>query len=142
MNKTKSKVMTIANRLVAQGMGRSAAMVKAWLLCKMPVVQTKVAGVTQGRRQEALEHLTRYPTAKISIQLRREANNPADANAIAVVAAVEGKGGYTVGYLPRFVAALIAPLLDTGGEIQSGFQAITGGFHPLTCRGLLINLKA
>lgn len=142
MRKTKSKVMTIANRLVAQGMGRPAAMVKAWLLCKMPLVQTKVAGVTQGRRQEALEHLARYPAAQISVRLQREPGNPADRNAVAVVAAVAGKGAYIMGYLPRFVAAFIAPLLDIGEEVQCQYKAVTGGFHPLASRGMLITLRA
>lgn len=139
--KQHSKVMTIANRLVSQGMGRPAAMVKAWILVRLPLVQTKVAGVTYGRRQEALEHLEQYPAEQISVRLQRDHNNPADRNAVAVVAVVRGKGGYIMGYLPRFVAALIAPLLDVGEEVRCGFKAVTGGFHPLVSRGLLIKIS-
>ena len=46
-----SKVMTIANRLVKQGYNRANAMVKAWVLVKLPNICTKVAGVTYGKRQ-------------------------------------------------------------------------------------------
>ena len=49
-NAVKSKVMTIANRLVAQGCRRSRAMVKAWALVKLPRLETKVAGVAFGSR--------------------------------------------------------------------------------------------
>jgi len=65
MNRTKnSKVMTIANKLVAQGYNRANAMIKAWVLVKMPLVETKVAGVTFGNRQKAIEHLSRYSPRK------------------------------------------------------------------------------
>ena len=65
-----SKVMTIANRLVKQGYNRANAMVKAWVLVKMPSVSTKVAGVTYGKRQKALEHLRHYRLENIRISLR------------------------------------------------------------------------
>jgi len=77
---THSKVMTIANRLTAGGIGRVAAMLKAWVLVKMPLVETKVAGVTQDNRQRAIEHLTRYDREQISIHLVRERDNRHDRN--------------------------------------------------------------
>lgn len=52
-----SKVMTIANKLVKQGYNRVNAMVKAWVLVRLPNICTKVAGVTYGKRQQAIEHL-------------------------------------------------------------------------------------
>ena len=39
-----SKVMTIANRLVAHGYNRPHAMMKAWALVKLPKLETKVLG--------------------------------------------------------------------------------------------------
>ena len=45
-----SKVMTITNRLTMSGIGRTTAMLKTWALIKMPLVETQVAGVTQGSR--------------------------------------------------------------------------------------------
>ena len=55
MKTNHSKVMTIANKLVSQGYNRENAMIKAWVLIKLPLVETKVAGVTFGKRQEAIE---------------------------------------------------------------------------------------
>ena len=95
--KKHSKVMTIANRLVAGGMSRPLAMIRAWVLIKMPLVETKVSGVTFGRRQEAIEHLTRYNPGEISIRLSKEQDNAHDNSAIAVVASVEGRGSYNIG---------------------------------------------
>jgi ADP-ribosylglycohydrolase len=122
-----SKVMTIANRLVKQGYNRAHAMVKAWALVKLPNVLTKVAGVTYGKRQTALEHLTHYRPQDIRISLYRDGHNTADKNAVAVIAAVRGKGAYTIGYLPKAFAAFIAPLMDSGREVKSRLAEIRGG---------------
>ena len=119
-----SKVMTIANRLVKQGYNRVHAMVKAWALVKLPNVLTKVAGVTYGKRQAAIEHLTHYRPQDIRISLYRDEHNAADKNAVAVIAAVRGKGAYTIGYLPKAFAAFIAPLMDTGREVKSRLAEI------------------
>ena len=81
-----SKVMTIANRLVKQGYNRAHAMVKAWALVKLPNVLTKVAGVTYGKRQTAIEHLTHYRPQDNRISLYRDEHNAADKNAVAVIA--------------------------------------------------------
>lgn len=122
-----SKVMTIANRLVKQGYNRANAMVKAWALVKLPNVLTKVAGVTYGKRQTAIEHLTHYRPQDVRISLYRDGHNAADKNAVAVIAAVRGKGAYTIGYLPKAFAAFIAPLMDTGREVKSRLTEIRGG---------------
>jgi len=66
-----SKVMTIANRLVKQGYNRANAMIKAWVLVRMPLVETKVAGVTYGKRQKAIERhgdsiATKFYSAEVS----------------------------------------------------------------------------
>ncbi len=136
-----SKVMTIANRLVKQGYNRSNAMCKAWALVKMPLIETKVAGVTFGKRQKAIEHLSRYNPDQISIRLYRDAENTRDSNAVAVYAKVEGKGGYRMGYLPRALAAFVAPLLDAGKAIGSAYKEIRGMYQPYMNYGLAITLK-
>ena len=92
MRTINSKVMTIANRLVRQGVSRSLAMVKAWALVKLPQLTTKISGVTFGNRQKALEHLARYEPERIQIHLERERDNPYDCSAVAVVAEVQGRG--------------------------------------------------
>jgi len=141
-NATKSKVMTIANRLVTQGYNRPHAMVKAWALVKLPKLETKVAGVTYGNRQKAIEHLAQYDPAAISIHLERERDNEHDRNAVAVYAAVEGKGAYHMGYLPRALAAFIAPLMDAGKAVNALFREVRGGYQPWHNYGLLVEVIA
>ncbi len=70
MNKTRSKVMTIANRLVKQGLTRSIATVKAWIIVKANALRTKVKGTS--RRQNALEKLAGVNPTDISVKLKRE----------------------------------------------------------------------
>ena len=123
----KSKVMTIANALVKQGVSRSAAMVRAWITVKLRTIQTRAAGVTYGNRQKLLERLARYSPEDITVQLRREQDNAHDKNAVQVVAAVKGKGSAVLGYLNKQLAAAVAPLMDKGAEIVSRFKAVTGG---------------
>lgn len=123
----KSKVMTIANHLVKQGLSRSAAMVQAWITVKLRHIVTKAAGVTHGNRQMLLHRLAAYSPEQVSIELHRERENRFDSNAIKVVAAVSGKGKAALGYLNRTLAAVIAPLMDKGKRIVSTFRAVTGG---------------
>lgn len=136
-----SKVMTIANKLVAQGYNRANAMVKAWVLVKLPLVETKVTGVTYGKRQKAIEHLSQYDADHITINLNRERNNERDANAVAVYATVEGKGTYCMGYLPKALAAFVAPLLDAGKQVNSLYNGVRGMFAPYMNFGLAIALQ-
>lgn len=123
----KSKVMTIANHLVKQGMSRSAAMVQAWITVKLRRIDTKTAGVTHGNRQNLLARLSRYSPEDITIKLQHEQDNAADKNAVQVIATVRRKGSAVMGYLNRQLAAAIAPLLDKGKAVASSFRAITGG---------------
>lgn len=136
-----SKVMTIANRLVAEGYNRVNAMIKAWVLIKLPLVETKVSGTTYGKRQEAIEHLTRYEASRIRITLKRDKRNPADRNAVAVIATVIGKGSYCMGYLPKALAGFIAPLMDTGKTVYSAFKGVRGLYAPYMNYGLAICIK-
>ena len=136
-----SKVMTIANRLVKQGYNRANAMVKAWVLVKLPNICTKVAGVTYGKRQQAIEHLTHYRPENIRISLYRDNANAYDRNAVAVIATVKGKGSYTMGYLPKALAAFIAPLMDAGRTITSRLAGIRGTNEPYLNYGLGIEVR-
>ena len=136
-----SKVMTIANRLVKQGYNRANAMVKAWVLVKLPNICTKVAGVTYGKRQQAIEHLTHYRPEHIRISLYRDKANAYDRNAIAVIATVKGQGSYTMGYLPKALAAFIAPLMDAGRTITSRLASIRGTNEPYLNYGLGIEVR-
>ena len=134
----KSKVMAIANRLVAQGYSRVVAMIKAWALVKLPLIETKVAGVTFENRQEAIKNLSQYDPSEITINLTRDPGNPHDGNAIAVYAAVEGKGLYFMGYLPKALAAFVAPVMDTGRVVQAAFREIRKHINYGLCVGVKI----
>ena len=98
----KSKVMTMANALVKQGVSRSAAMVCDWIKVKLRRMEVRAAGVTHGNRQTLLDHLTRYKPEDITVTLRREQNNAHDRNAIQIVAAVRNKGTAVIGYIKHF----------------------------------------
>lgn len=137
---THSKVMTIANRIVKQGYNRANAMVKAWVLVKMQSVSTKVSGVTYGKRQQAIEHLSHYRPEDIRISLYRDRTNTYDSNAVAVIATVRNKGAYTMGYLPKALAAFIAPLMDTGRTVKSRLAGIRGTDEPYLNYGLGIEV--
>ena len=122
----KSKVCVIANRLIKQGVNRSSAFRRAWEFIKTEIISTKLSGVTFGNRQKALERLTHYEADKIKISLAREVENEFDNNAIAVIASVKDKGSYTVGYINKQLAAIIAPLIDYGKAVKAQFQGIRG----------------
>lgn len=141
MRTQNSKVMTIANKLVKQGYNRASAMVKAWVLVKLPLVETKVAGVTFGKRQQAIEHLSRYGAQDITITLKRESDNPTDQSAIAVIATVANKGSYCMGYLPKALSSFIAPLMDKGKQVLSRYKEIRGMYQPFMNYGLAIEIK-
>ena len=127
MKGIKSKVMTIANALVKQGVSRRAAMIRAWITVKLRAIQTKAAGVTHGNRQKLIERLTRYKSEDITVTLQREKDNAHDSNAVQIVAAVRDKGSAVIGYINREWAAALAPLMDKGAQIVSRFKEITGG---------------
>ena len=121
----KSKLMKMGNEFYKQGMTRQDALKQAWALLKGSEV--KVSGVTFGRRQEALHRLTWYNASDVSFTLERDLDNPYDRNAIAVVAAVAGKGNYVVGYLTAAVAKALAPIIDKNIHLASRGRVIGGG---------------
>ena len=133
MNKTRSKVMTIANRLVKQGLTRSIATVKAWVIVKANALRTKVKGTS--RRQSALEKLAGINPADISVKLKREPHNVHDSNAVAVYAALRDNRVFFIGYLPKAVAAVLAPLMDKDSEPSTKAFRVTGGFNPYVSYG-------
>lgn len=136
----KSKVMTIANNLVKQGMTRRAAMIQAWITVKLRSIVTRAAGVTYGNRQKLLSRLARYTAEQITITLRHEQGNRFDRNAVQVIAGVKGKGSAVIGYLNRQLSAVVAPLIDKGKSVVSSFRAVTGGAEQLLTYGLNISI--
>lgn len=128
MNKIRSKVMIMANSLVKHGMNRRTAMLKAWIIAKASALRTKVKGTS--RRQSELEQLAALDPSEISVQLKREHHNSHDSNAIAVYAALTNHRVFFIGYLPRAIASVLAPLFDKGKEPQAKAFRVTGGFNP------------
>ncbi len=139
MSNIKSKVMTIANRLVKQGFTRSLATVKAWVIVKAKALRTKVKGTS--RRQNALEKLTSVNPADISVKLKREPRNAHDSNAVAVYAALKDNRVFFIGYLPKAVAAILAPLIDKGKEPKAMGLSIVGGFNPWVSLGARVAVR-
>ncbi len=136
-----SKVMTIANKLVKEGYIRANAMLKAWKLVKLKKVEIKAAGVTAGKRQEALKHLKNYKKEDIRLTLRRERDNPFDKNAVSIIVSVRYRGNYRVGYLPKALSVFIAPLIDAGKEVISIFKEVRGGQELYLNYGLSLQLN-
>ena len=140
-SETKSKVCIIANRLSKQGLNRSEAFRRAWATVKAGTVATKAAGVTVGRRQEALERLTHYEPDQIKIDLQREATNAYDSNAIQIIVTVQNKGSYFIGYLSRQLAALIAPLIDAQRAVRATFKEVRGKYHSYHNLGMVVSVS-
>jgi hypothetical protein len=90
-------------------------------------VHTKVRGASFGNRQELLRRLSLYPSTYIYITLQREPDNPADPNAVAVIAHVRNKGSGGIGYLSRELAAAVAPVIANGAVPVVIFDGVTGG---------------
>ena len=90
------------------------------------ILLSKVAGVTFEGRQDIIDQMTLTDL----IQLRPEPQNKYDPNAIAVWVAFppeSGRENAQIGYLPKEIAAEVAPLMD--GEFFIGsVDEINGGF--------------
>ena len=80
---------------------------------------TKVVGVTFEGRQAVVSTLE----AGQELLVIREADNPVDANAIAL----QTLTGEQVGFLRRQIAAVLAPNLDEGVRYQAHVSMVTGG---------------
>ena len=103
-------------------------------------VISKVAGVTYENRQEIIQCLTGSEPCRIV----PEPTNPYDSNALAVhVAMADGTVAH-VGYIPRDLAAIIAPHLE-GEAVMCRLTEITGGFEKgdgtIASLGLLIEVE-
>lgn len=139
MNKTRSKVMIMANSLVKHGMSRRTAMLKAWIIAKASALRTKIKGTS--RRQSELEKLSALNPSEIRVQLKREPHNSHDSNAIAVYAVSSGRHAFFAGYLPKAVASVLAPLFDKGKEPQAKAFRVTGGFNPWVSYGAALAIE-
>ena len=136
----RSVICKVANNLRKQGYTLAAAFRAAWRLAKSKAA-VKVAGVSKGNRQVAIDHLRSYAAECVQVTLQRERRNTYDSNAIAVLVSVNGSKAYKMGYIPAAVAAILSEVIDTVTEIRASLQAITGGFYEDMMSGLRLNLS-
>ena len=129
-NARRRTIMLLAHSLrVANHWPMSTALCWAWKMERARLC-VQAVGVTFGRRQEALRRLSRYPADMTALGLVQEPGNAHDPHAVAVVASVRGLGSVTVGYLPRRVAAILAPLMDRGQALRvCGWTTAEGGLR-------------
>lgn len=92
-------------------------------MTNMRRILTKVAGVTFENRQEYIAEAR----SGGQILLRPEPGNPFDHNAIAVWLARDLEGAVHVGYIPKDIAADIAPAIEGENLLGKVFE-VTGGF--------------
>ncbi len=145
----RSLIFRNANKFVKQGFTRSEALKEAWRLAKLPEISVKVKGTASAdKRQQALEHLTKYSPDLVSFRVATDSQNAHDQNAVAVISTVKGKGSFLIkgkgsfliGYLAKELAASIFQLLRAGlALLTTGF--VTGGYEPYMNYGARINLK-
>ncbi len=83
-----------------------------------PHFHTKIAGVSFEGRQDVIAGLR----AGAPLDLRREPENPHDANAVAVY-----YGDLQLGFVNRRLASHIAPLMDAGTRYTARVASLTGG---------------
>lgn len=97
----------------------------------MKPIITKIAGVTHGERQQNIRFYC-YPD--FTYDLKREPDNPHDPNAVLVTF-----GPFDLGYLPRPVAQVVAPLMDAGIELIAEHVQVNE-FLPFETIGLTVRI--
>lgn len=136
----RSIICKTANKLRKNGYTLSQAFRMSWKLAKAKAV-VKVAGVSIGNRQRAIEHLRKYALDSIEVTLTREKANTHDNNAIAVNISVNASQSVKVGYIPAPAASLLSGVIDTISGIKASVQAITGGYYEDMLSGLRLSLS-
>lgn len=70
------------------------------------------------------------------VVLKREPENPHDANAVAVLR----ENGEQIGYLSRDNAEWVAEVMDKGKQVEAKIKRITGGTRDKPSRGVVIEV--
>ena len=141
ITKIRKQVATIANRINRKIKDLSAAFRQAWQIVKGRELISKVSGVTFGNRQAALKKLDKYNAADVNVTLEREVTNAYDQNAVKVNVHVGSGASYHLGYIPKDLAAVVAPILDKGIELIARFKSVTGGIIGKMNYGALITVE-
>jgi len=141
ITRIRRQVAIIANRINKKLNDLSAAFKRAWQIVKGRELVSKISGVTFGNRQRALYKLEQYDPATINVTLEREAGNTHDNNAVKVNVSVGCGTGYHLGYIPKDLAAVLAPLLDKEIALTANFKSVTGGTFDKMNYGALIAVE-
>ena len=98
------------------------------IMTDMAPVKTRIAGISfdnrDGTRRQDHARLVRKGDV---LTLRREPENPYDANAIAVCWVDRDGVALQLGYVPRPLAMLLAPLVDEGAQLSAKVIRTGGG---------------
>ena len=140
ITRARKEVMAIANRLRKKIGNLSDAVRHAWQVVKDRLVVCRIAGVSFGNRQAALRRLQAYAPEQITVRMGREPGNAHDRNAVAIYVAVTGDE-YKIGYMPKDMAELLAPIMDMGINLQAKWRAVTGGYEMRETYGGLIAVE-
>jgi len=141
ITKIRKEVATLANRINKKINDLSAAFRRSWQIVKGRQLVSRVNGVTYGTRQRALRKLEQYSADAIGVTLEREAGNAYDVNAIRVMVNVGSGAQYHLGFLPRDLADLLAPVMDKGVQLAARFKSVIGGYEGRENRGALIAIE-
>jgi single-stranded-DNA-specific exonuclease len=88
--------------------------------------------VGESYRQDAIRHCRQGDR----VILRREPENPHDANAVAVLR----EDGEQIGYLSRDHAVWVAERMDKGRQVEAKIKLLTGGTKDKPTRGVVIEV--
>lgn len=95
---------------------------------EFPTIKTRVAGISfENRDGSSRQAFARQVRKGDPLVLTREPENPFDPNAIAV-AWIDKEGvALQVGYVPRALAAVLAPMVDAGAKLEASVIRAGGG---------------
>lgn len=94
----------------------------------MAPVKTRIAGISFDNRDgSSRQDYARLVRKGDVLRLRREPENPHDPNAIAVEWVDRDEAALQLGYVPRPLAMLLAPLVDEGAKLQAKVIRAGGG---------------
>jgi hypothetical protein len=108
---------------------------------------SKVRGVNQKNQDgyERQKYIRSYCKPGTPLILKREPNNPHDANAIGVwvkaKALVFFADTVQIGYIGAEVAEELAPIIDRGGKVEARISEITGGTKGKEALGVNIEVS-
>lgn len=105
----------------------------------MTNTSTHVAGTTFNNRQGYICYIAKNSN-KAYVSVRRDKNNKFDANAIKVIGHVNGGKHVELGFIPKELAAKIAPVMDSGKRPWvEDFKVVCGGKN--RTYGMVIDIK-